>query len=102
MDGLASVNERGKDCEERGRAVTTSSDAAFRRRPGVRVIDPTPEAIAAFFGITTWPRDVVQYDLGGRIVDIVPIPGHERASIAIYDRRTGILLTGRCIPDGST
>ena len=32
--------------------------------------------------------------LGGRTLDIVPIPGHERASIAIYDRRTGILLTG--------
>ena len=28
------------------------------------------------------------------MLDIVPIPGHEPASIAIYDRRTAILMTG--------
>jgi glyoxylase-like metal-dependent hydrolase (beta-lactamase superfamily II) len=27
-------------------------------------------------------------------LDILPIPGHQPASIAVYDRRTGILLTG--------
>ena len=27
-------------------------------------------------------------------MDVLPIPGHQPASIAVYDRRTGILLTG--------
>ena len=37
---------------------------------------------------------VPQYDLGDRVLDIIPIPGHQPAGIAIYDRRTAILLTG--------
>jgi hydroxyacylglutathione hydrolase len=46
------------------------------------------------FGIKTWPTDVTSIDLGGRVVDVIPIPGHDVASIALYDRQTGILLTG--------
>jgi len=28
------------------------------------------------------------------VLDVIAIPGHQPASIAIYDRRTGVLLTG--------
>jgi len=31
---------------------------------------------------------------------VIPIPGHQPASIAIYDRRTGILLTGDTLYPG--
>jgi glyoxylase-like metal-dependent hydrolase (beta-lactamase superfamily II) len=43
---------------------------------------------------------VVTYDLGERILDIIPIPGHEASSIAIYDRQTGILFTGDTLYPG--
>ena len=33
-------------------------------------------------------------DLGGRVIDILHIPGHQPAHLAYYDRQTGILLTG--------
>jgi hydroxyacylglutathione hydrolase len=33
-------------------------------------------------------------DLGGRVVDVIAIPGHQAAHVAYYDRQTGILLTG--------
>ena len=33
-------------------------------------------------------------DLGGRILDVIHIPGHTDGSIMLYDRRTGILLSG--------
>ena len=33
-------------------------------------------------------------DLGGRVVDVLAIPGHQAAHAAYYDRQTGILLTG--------
>jgi len=46
------------------------------------------------------PRDATTIDLGGRILDVLPIPGHEPASIAVYDRRTGILLTGDTLYPG--
>ena len=53
-----------------------------------------PEAVQTFFGITDWPNGAVRFDLGGRVLDIIPIPGHQAASIAVYDRRTAIMLTG--------
>jgi glyoxylase-like metal-dependent hydrolase (beta-lactamase superfamily II) len=28
------------------------------------------------------------------VLDVIPIPGHQPASIALYDRRTGVMLTG--------
>ncbi len=33
-------------------------------------------------------------------MDIVPIPGHQQGSIALYDRRSGILLTGDTLYPG--
>jgi hydroxyacylglutathione hydrolase len=78
----------------------TAGDAELRRRPATRVIDARPKALAQFFALKNWPLESGQYDLGNRIVDIVPIPGHEPASIAIYDRQTRILLTGDSLYPG--
>ena len=83
-----------------GHGDHTAGDPQLKRRSGTTVIDATPEALSAFFKIRNWPRDVAQYSLGDRILDIVPIPGHQPASIAIYDRRTGILLTGDTLYPG--
>ena len=39
-------------------------------------------------------------DLGNRIVDVLNIPGHDKASIALYDRRIAILFTGDSLYPG--
>ena len=83
-----------------GHGDHTAGDAQLNRRSATTVVDATPQAVAAFFRIADWPRGAGEHDLGGRIVDIVPIPGHQPASIAIYDRRTGILLTGDTLYPG--
>jgi len=83
-----------------GHGDHTAGDAALARLPNTRVIEAKPDRVASFFGIQDWPRAQAQYDLGNRILDIVPIPGHEPASIAIYDRRTAILLTGDTLYPG--
>jgi len=83
-----------------GHGDHTAGDAALRQRTGVRVIDATPQALSSVFGIKDWPVGLGEYDLGDRMIDIVPIPGHQGASIAIYDRRTGILLTGDTLYPG--
>lgn len=83
-----------------GHSDHTAGDAAFRRRPNVRVVDAEPAALSAFFSVPGWPGGVGRYDLGGRVVDVIPIPGHQPASIAIYDRRTAILLTGDTLYPG--
>jgi len=54
----------------------------------------------AFFHIANWPTDLGKVDLGDRILNIVPLPGHDIVSIALYDRRTGILLTGDSLYPG--
>jgi hydroxyacylglutathione hydrolase len=83
-----------------GHGDHTAGDAAFRRRASTRVIDATPDALRDFFGIGRWPVDLGQYDLGDRVIDAIPIPGHQPASIALYDRRTGVLLTGDTLYPG--
>jgi glyoxylase-like metal-dependent hydrolase (beta-lactamase superfamily II) len=75
-------------------------DAEFRDRPDTDVVGLTPEQVAAFFGLQNWPRDIGQYDLGGRILDIVPTPGHEPAHIMIYDARTRLLFSGDMLYPG--
>ena len=83
-----------------GHGDHTAGDTALRGRAATRVIAAQPQAIMEYFGLKNWPAEIAQYDLGNRVVDILPIPGHEPASVAIYDRRTGILLTGDTLYPG--
>jgi hydroxyacylglutathione hydrolase len=71
-----------------------AGDPQFVGRPNTTLVGRDTTAVKTFFGITNWPEQVVQYDLGNRILDVIPIPGHQPASIALYDRRTGVLLSG--------
>jgi glyoxylase-like metal-dependent hydrolase (beta-lactamase superfamily II) len=71
-----------------------AGDSQFVHRPRTVLVGRDTAAVRAFFGIRHWPSDSGLIDLGGRVLDILPIPGHQPASIAVYDRRTGILLTG--------
>ena len=69
-------------------------DGQFVDRPDTVVVGHPPEAVAQFFGIENWPVTAATYNLGGRQLDIIPSPGHERASITTYDQLTGMLVTG--------
>jgi hydroxyacylglutathione hydrolase len=43
---------------------------------------------------------VVEFDLGDRVLDVVPIPGHHPSHLAFYDRTTRMLLTGDSLYPG--
>jgi glyoxylase-like metal-dependent hydrolase (beta-lactamase superfamily II) len=60
----------------------------------VTLVPATADAEQKAFGIANWPEAPGAIDLGGRIVDVLAIPGHQPAHLAYYDRQTGILLTG--------
>ena len=60
----------------------------------VTFVAASVEANKQFFGISHWPEDIGHVDLGGRALDIIPIPGHSAASVAFYDHNTGVLLSG--------
>lgn len=71
-----------------------AGDAEFADRPRTTVVGLRPSDVAQFFKIAHWPDDIAQFDLGGRVLDIIPAPGHEPAHIVIFDRKTEILFTG--------
>jgi hydroxyacylglutathione hydrolase len=77
-----------------------AGDAQFTGRANTTVVAASPEALTAFFGLKGWPDVSASYILSGRAIDIIPIPGHEPASIALYDRRTALLLTGDTLYPG--
>jgi glyoxylase-like metal-dependent hydrolase (beta-lactamase superfamily II) len=83
-----------------GHSDHTAADAQFQAMPGVQFIAPTPDALQKTTGIANWPTDLGKIDLGNRILDVIPIPGHDVASIALYDRATGNLLTGDSLYPG--
>jgi hydroxyacylglutathione hydrolase len=77
-----------------GHGDHVAGDSQFVNRAGVTLVGRDTASVHAFFGVQHWPDDIVPLDLGGRTIDVIPIPGHQAASVAYYDRRTGVLLTG--------
>src|SRR5215471_4946505 len=71
-----------------------AGDKGFDGMAGVTLVAAAVPAIQKAFVIDNWPEQVGSIDLGDRVVDVIPIPGHQPAHVAYYDRKTGILLTG--------
>jgi glyoxylase-like metal-dependent hydrolase (beta-lactamase superfamily II) len=77
-----------------------AGDPQFSNRSDIEFIPPTLDAIRERFRLADWPNATSTVDLGNRILDIIPIPGHHTTDIAVYDTRTGILLTGDTVYPG--
>ena len=77
-----------------------AGDSQFADRPDTTLVKPDLASVKAFFGFQNWPNEIRTFDLGGRPMDVFGIPGHTDDSIALYDRRTGILLTGDTVYPG--
>ena len=71
-----------------------AADPQFRGKPGVVLVEPNAKAVREYFGFSTWPNGAATVELGGRALEVVPAPGHQDEGIAVYDSRTGWLLTG--------
>jgi glyoxylase-like metal-dependent hydrolase (beta-lactamase superfamily II) len=69
-------------------------DAEFLDRPDTIVVGLYPKEVADFFKIAAWPDQIVSYDLGGRVLDIIPTPGHQSAHIMLFDHKTRLLFSG--------
>lgn len=75
-------------------------DAQFRDRADTRIVGADPQAVAAFFGLDRWPEGEAAFDLGERVLTILPLPGHEPAHIAVFDAQTGSLFSGDTLYPG--
>jgi len=83
-----------------GHGDHVAGDEQFRGRPNTTLVAASAAALTTFFGLKEWPDAPGIYSLSGRTIDVIPIPGHEPASIALYDRRTALLLTGDTLYPG--
>ena len=77
-----------------------AGDTQFADQPDTTVVGTGLDEVRAFFGFTDWPDQVVTFDLGGRVLELIGIPGHEETSLAIFDPRSGFLLTGDTVYPG--
>jgi glyoxylase-like metal-dependent hydrolase (beta-lactamase superfamily II) len=71
-----------------------AADGQFEEKVNTTIVGLEVEAVKRFFNISDWPNEIVNFELGNRMMKIIPIPGHQAASIAVYDASTKILLTG--------
>jgi hydroxyacylglutathione hydrolase len=83
-----------------GHSDHVAGDGQFAGRPATTVVSRELDAVQQNFGFTSWPEQVVTFDLGGRVLDVTGSPGHHPAAITIYDRWTGFLLTGDTVLPG--
>lgn len=78
----------------------TSGDGQFSDRPRTRVVPKDVDSVRSFFGIQEWPDEIVQFDLGNRVLEVIPSPGHDAREISFYDPKTGFLMTGDTVCPG--
>jgi len=83
-----------------GHGDHVAGDSQFAGKPNVTVVGTSQAAVAAFFGFQDWPNDIVQFELGGRTLDIIATPGHQSAHITTFDHETCLLLTGDMLYPG--
>jgi hydroxyacylglutathione hydrolase len=83
-----------------GHGDHVAGDAQFDGRPDTTLVPADVASAAAFFGFVKWPTEIVPFDLGGRVLDVTGIPGHDERSIAVYDPWTGFLVTGDSVYPG--
>jgi hydroxyacylglutathione hydrolase len=77
-----------------------AADAQFVDRPRTTIVGHDAKSVATFFGVDSWPSGRGALDLGGRMLAVLPIPGHHPSSIAVYDPTTRVLLSGDTIYPG--
>ena len=78
----------------------TRGDPQFAGKPHYRVIGTSSDALQEQLQLKNWPEEATDIDLGDRVLSIIPIPGHQEQSIAIYDHETKWLLTGDTLYPG--
>jgi len=71
-----------------------AGDTQFKEIPNTKIVGLTVNEVIDFFEFKNWPQETTNLNLGNRVLKIIPIPGHQVASIAIYDTSSKILLTG--------
>jgi hydroxyacylglutathione hydrolase len=77
-----------------------AGDPQFAQRKAVQLVGYDLESVKRFFGFADWPNGIAHIDLGRRVVDVIPTPGHNETHVAFYDRNTALLFSGDFLMPG--
>lgn len=69
-------------------------DSQFLKRPNTQIVGRSLKETVVFYGFSHWPAEIVSFDLGGRVLQVMGSTGHEESEISLYDPYTQILFTG--------
>jgi hydroxyacylglutathione hydrolase len=78
-----------------------AGDKQFAGQQKLTLVAPDRESLASKFGLPVAATREAGFNLGGRNIKLIPIPGHQRDSVALFDQQTGWLLTGDTLYPGS-
>jgi glyoxylase-like metal-dependent hydrolase (beta-lactamase superfamily II) len=71
-----------------------SGDDQFRALRDVEIVPTDLESVKSRLGVADWPNGIGHVDLGDRVIDVIPTPGHYPSHVAYYDRQTGLFFSG--------
>ncbi|MEO6347656.1 MAG: MBL fold metallo-hydrolase [Aquaticitalea sp.] len=71
-----------------------AADGQFKGKVNTTLVGLEKTDVINFYKFHNWPNEIVDFELGNRTLKLIPIPGHQEASIAIYDTISKLLLTG--------
>jgi len=77
-----------------------AGDGQFAQTKNVQVVGYDLESVKRFYGFNDWPNGIAQINLGNRIIDVIPTPGHNETHVAFYDRNTATLFSGDFLMPG--
>jgi glyoxylase-like metal-dependent hydrolase (beta-lactamase superfamily II) len=105
VDAILAAHPRGRDlplvvAHSHGHRDHVFWDGQFADRPRTTLVGLSLAEVTAFWDLKDWPEGEARHDLGDRPLTVFPIPGHEATHIAVFDHRTGILLTGDLLYPG--
>ena len=69
-------------------------DSQFEHLPTAEIVPTDLDHVRQYFGFSDWPNGLAQVDLGDRIIDVIPTPGHYPSHLSYYDRQTALFFSG--------
>lgn len=69
-------------------------DSQFRNTPNVEIVPTDLDHVRKFFAFSGWPNGIAEIDLGNRMIDVLPTPGHYPSEVSYYDGQTGLFFSG--------
>ncbi|MEP4145981.1 MAG: MBL fold metallo-hydrolase [Halioglobus sp.] len=83
-----------------GHSDHRGADTQFEKIEGITVVSSDRQELINALSISDWPEGEGVIRLGGRQLRVIPVPGHQEESLAIYDPQTKWLLTGDTVYPG--